>query len=342
MDATDTTGRNTMRAIEIREFGDPQVLHMRYAPVPSPTTGQVLIEVAAADVMFLDARLRSGWGTDHFKMPLPYTPGGGVGGTIVEVADDRDRSLSGRRVISKTAASGVVGGLPIGGYAEFTLARADVVVPIPDDLAIEDATALVHDGRTALAAFDTAGVTPGDRVLITGAAGGLGTLLTQLSRNAGAEVIAGVSSAPKAQLSTALGATATVRYDSDSWPERVREVTGADGVDVVFDAVGGSLGAIAAAALRPGGRFLGYGSASGTFADIQNARRDASVTSLRRLTIDASIDWQALAHRAVRMAADGELKVHVGQTFPLADAAAAHTMIESRAGLGRTLLLMAP
>ncbi|HEY9312275.1 zinc-binding dehydrogenase [Williamsia sp.] len=341
MNATAVHDRQTMRAIEVREFGDPQVLRLVDAPIPSPKPGQVLIEVAVADVMFLDVRLRSGWGTDYFTLPLPYVPGGGVGGTVVGVADDEGISLLGRRVISRTAASGIGRGLPIGGYAEFALADAGTVVPVPDELALDVATALVHDGRTALAAFEGAQIRPGERVLITAAAGGLGTLLTQLSTRAGAEVIAGVSSAAKAELSTALGATDAVRYTTDDWPEQVRQITG-NGVDMVFDGTGGSVGGIAAATLRPGGRFIGYGSAAGTFADLGGSGADVSATALSQLNADPYTGGQSLLHRVIQIAASGDLRVQVGQTYALADAATAHTTIESRRSLGRTLLLMTP
>ncbi|WP_336083403.1 zinc-binding dehydrogenase [Nocardia sp. SSK8] len=328
-----------MRAVQVKEFGGPEVLEVREVPVPQPGPGEVLVDVEVADVMFLDTRLRNGWGLDFFALSLPYVPGGAIGGVVRAVGAEVDPGWIGRRVVSQTAASGIGGGVPTGGYAEHALAKADTLVEIAEGVSVEQAVALSHDGRTALAVFDRAAVRPGAWVLVTAAAGGLGTLLTQLSVAAGAKVIAAARGADKLALAHRLGATAVVDYSADGWADEVREITGG-GADIVFDGAGASLGAAALTATADTGVFLGYGSAAGDFvADGTEAAAARGVTVLGLFdVVGAPIDWSALARRAQSEVAAGRLEVIVGQTFPLDRVRDAHSSIENRSALGRTLL----
>ncbi|GEM30222.1 NADPH:quinone reductase [Nocardia neocaledoniensis NBRC 108232] len=328
-----------MRAVQVKEFGGPEVLEVGEMPTPRPDSAEVVVDVEVADVMFLDTRLRGGWGRDFFPLSLPYVPGGAIGGVVSVVGTEVDPRWLGKRVVTQTAASGVGGGLPIGGYAEQALAKADTLVEIETGLSTEQAVALAHDGRTGLAVFDRAALTPGRRVLITAAAGGLGTLLTQLAVAAGAEVVAAARGAEKLALARRLGASAVVDYSVDGWAEQVREITGG-GADVVFDGAGGAIGGNALTATADKGLFLGYGSAAGDFAQVDAesaAARGVSVLGLFDI-VGGEVDWQALARRAQREVADGRVEVIVGQTFPLDRVAAAHAAIENRSALGRTLL----
>lgn len=320
-----------MRAVQVPDFGGPEVLEVVDLPAPEVRPGEVRIEMAVADVMFLDARLRGGWGREHFALPLPYVPGGGVGGTVGEVGAGVDRGWLGRRVIAQTAASGP-GGLPIGGYADLVTARADALVAVPDDLDLLDATSVVHDGRTALAVLAAAEVRPGETVLVTAAAGGLGVLLTQLARAAGAQVVAAAGGPAKGAFAEGFGAERSVDYAEPGWADGVGRV------DVVLDGAGGEIGGAASRLLRTGGRFVGYGAAAGTFAAPAPAA-GVRLTTLMDLVGSATVDWQALAEEAVGRVAAGGLRTHVGHTFALTDAAAAHRVIEDRSALGRTLLV---
>lgn len=331
-----------MQAVQVKEFGGPEVLEIQEVPAPEPAAGQVLVRVAAADVMFLDTRLRSGWGTDFFAVQPPYVAGGAVGGTVAAVGADVDPALLGTRVTARTAASGVGGGLPIGGYAEQALAGADQLNPVPDGVTIEQATAVVHDGHTALAAFERAEIRPGQQVLITAAAGGLGTLLTQLTQRAGARVIAAARGEAKLALSRRLGAQVAVDYSETGWTEQVRAATGGQGPDVVFDGAGGDLGDAALRITHAGGLFIGYGAAAGEFAGAAaDDARERGVQVLGLYDLNTGNDSRAgYATRILELLAAEQLEVVVGQTFPLADAAAAHAAIEGRAALGRTLLLV--
>ncbi|MEV0332756.1 zinc-binding dehydrogenase [Nocardia sp. NPDC050717] len=328
-----------MRAVQVKEFGGPEVLEVREIPTPRPGSAEVVVDVEVADVMFLDTRLRGGWGQDFFPLSLPYVPGGAVGGVVSVVGAEVDPRWLGKRVVTQTAASGVGGGLPIGGYAEQARAKADTLVEIESGLSTEQAVALAHDGRTGLAVFDRAALAPGHRVLITAAAGGLGTLLTQLAVAAGAEVVAAARGAEKLALARRLGASAVVDYSVDGWADQVREITGG-GADVVFDGAGGAIGGSALTAAADKGLFLGYGSAAGDFAQVDTeaaAARDVSVLGLFDI-VGGEVDWASLARRAQRAVADGRVEVIVGQTFPLDRVADAHAAIENRSALGRTLL----
>jgi NADPH2:quinone reductase len=329
-----------VQAVQAKEFGGPEVLELRELPTPEPGAGQVLIRVAAADVMFLDTRLRSGWGTDYFAVQPPYVPGGAVGGVVTAVGSGVDPALPGTRVTARTVASGVGGGLPIGGYAEYALAGAEQLNRIPDGVGIDQATAVVHDGHTALAAFERAGIRPGQRVLITAAAGGLGTLLTQLAHQAGARVIAAARGETKLALTRRLGAEIAIDYAETGWTDRVLAATGGQGPDVVFDGAGGDLGDAALGIAPGGGLFIGYGAAAGEFAaaGADSARaRGVEVLSLYDLNI-GNDSRARYATRILELLATEQLEVVIGQTFPLADAAAAHAAIENRSALGRTML----
>ncbi|UAK32521.1 zinc-binding dehydrogenase [Nocardia asteroides] len=329
-----------MRVVQAVEFGGPEVLVVRELPDPVAGPGEVVVDVAAADVMFLDTRLRSGWGTDFFAIEPPYVPGGAIAGVVSSVGPDVDPAWVGKRVSTPTAASGIGGGLPIGGYAEKALAKVDTLVTVPEELTAAQAVALAHDGRTALAVFDRATVRPGEWVLITAAGGGLGILLIQLARAAGANVVAAARGATKLELAQRLGATAVVDYSAPDWAAKARAATGGDGAHVVLDGAGGALGEAALTAVADGGRFLGYGAAAGEFATLDQEAvqaRGINVYGLFDIT-GAETDWQALARRAQEEVAAGRLEVVIGQTFPLDRADQAHAAIESRTAVGRTLL----
>ncbi|MFI1464157.1 zinc-binding dehydrogenase [Nocardia carnea] len=330
-----------MQAVLVKEFGAPDVLELQEIPAPEPGPGQVLVDVAAADVMFLDTRLRSGWGTDFFPVRPPYIPGGAIGGTVRAAGSGVDTAWLGHRVATCTATSGIGGGLPVGGYAEQALAAAGTLTEIPDGVSLDQATALVHDGHTALAVFDRAAVRPGDPVLITAAAGGLGTLLIQLARQAGAQVIAAARGTTKLALTERLGAHTAIDYSEPGWTDRVLAATAGRAPHVVLDGAGGHLGDAALAITAGGGRFIGYGAAAGEFAGSASAdarQRGVEVIGLHDLNNTGDDDRAAHAARILDAVATGAIEVVIGQAYPLAEAARSHAAIEARTALGRTLL----
>ncbi|MET8776309.1 zinc-binding dehydrogenase [Nocardia sp. NPDC004654] len=331
-----------MRVVQATEFGGPEVLAVREIPDPTPGPGQVVVQVAAADVMFLDTRLRGGWGSEYFQIETPYVPGGAVAGVVVEVGAEVDPSWIGKRVATSTAASGIGGGQPIGGYAEKALAKVETLNEVPEGLSLEQAVALVHDGRTALAVFERAAIQAGEWVLVTAAGGGLGTLLIQLARSAGAHVVAAARGRDKLELAERLGAHAVIDYSEPDWSAKVRAATGGAGVNVVLDGAGGDLGAAATEAIADHGRFLGYGAAAGEFAEFDSdslAVRGISALGLFDIT-GADTDWNALARGIQDAVVAGDIEVVIGQTFPLEHADRAHAAIELRKSLGRTLLTL--
>lgn len=319
-----------MRAVWLKSFGGPEALVPADAPEPVPAAGQLVIDVRYAGITFVDTQLRAGRSADPTALPtLPIIPGDGVGGVVVGTGPGVDRALVGRRVVSSTGGSG--------GYAERVAVPASWCVPVPEGLALDDAVALSADGGTALALFHAAGVRSRERVLVEAAAGGVGSLLVQLCVAAGTEVVAAASTADKRRLAHELGAARTVDYTRRRWIDRV------GWADVVFDGVGGAVGAAAYGLVVPGGRFCAYGAAGGrvTRPDPELAgRRDVRVLGPAALRRDRS-GLARLTGDALDLATAGWLRAVVGQRVPLERAADAHAAIERRQVLGKSLLVVA-
>ncbi|MEV4494947.1 NADPH:quinone reductase [Micromonospora arborensis] len=315
-----------MRAVWLREFGGPEALVPDAAPDPTPGPGQVLIDVAHANITFVETQQRSGR-PGPFQVTPPLIPGNGVGGLIAAVGPDVDPALIGRRVVSATGGSG--------GYAERAAVDAAAPFEVPAGLALDEAVALLADGRTATMLVQAVGVRPGDRVLVEAAAGGVGSLLVQLADQAGAQVI-GVAGGPgKVDLLPGLGADLAVDYLLPDWADRVRAALG--GVDVVLDGVGGAVARAAFDLLTPGGRMISFGLASGQWSPVSpEAATERQVTLVRPDVPPAQL--RAYTEQALADAAAGRLRPLIGQRFPLERAADAHAAIEARATVGKTLL----
>lgn len=319
-----------MRAVWLTRFGPPEVLVPGEAPDPRPAGGQVLIEVEFANITFVETQLRAGRPPHRgFAVTPPVIPGNGAGGVISATGPGVDRAMTGMRVVSGTGGTG--------GYAQRAVVPAAAPVALPDGLAMADAVALLADGRTAIGLIRAAAPRPGERVLVAAAAGGVGSLLVQLARAAGATVIAAAGGGRKLALARGLGADVTVDYRVPGWAGQVRANTG--GVDVVFDGVGGQLGQAAFGLLARGGRMLMYGMASGTFTGVSDEQAAArQVTVIRGVPVAPELA-RDLTAAALAEAAAGRLRPVIGQRFGLAQAAAAHAAIESRAAIGKTLLV---
>jgi NADPH:quinone reductase len=316
-----------MRAVVMDRFGGPEVLRLREVEDPTPGPGQVLVAVEYAAITFVETQVRAGRGPGAVQRPpLPRVPGNGVGGRVVAAGPDVDGGLVGTAVVTTTGGTG--------GYAELAVARADDVIPVPAGVTVRDAVALLADGRTAVMLHRRAAPQPGEWTLVLAAGGGVGTLLVQLAAASGAHVVGAARGPDKGELVTSLGAAAYVDY---SRPEWAREVVGATagrgGVDLLFDGVGGQVGAQAVTAVRAGGRASIYGMASGSWTDPGG--RVAVVPG----GVPDAAELRALSGEAIALAAAGRLRPVVGQTFPLAEAAEAHRAIEARATVGKTLLV---
>ncbi|MEV4671867.1 zinc-binding dehydrogenase [Actinomadura geliboluensis] len=316
-----------MRAVWLKEFGGPEVLVPGEAPDPAPDEGQALIDVEFVNITFVETQMRSGTGPAPVKLEPPVIPGNGVGGVVAAVGEGVDAGLVGRRVVSSTGGSGA--------YAEKVAVDAEGLFEVPDGLALDDAVALLADGRTATMMVGAAGVRAGERVLVEAAAGGVGTLLVQLAKARGAAVVAAAGGASKAEVAMGLGADEAVDYREPGWAGKVGPV------DVVFDGVGGDVAREAFTLLRSGGRMVSFGLASGEWASIPEedaagrgvtlVRPQATPEQLREFTVSA-----------LEEAAQGRLRPVIGRRFPLEGAADAHRAIESRSTVGKTLLEVRP
>ncbi|MFI6782235.1 zinc-binding dehydrogenase [Micromonospora sp. NPDC050276] len=315
-----------MRAIWLREFGGPEVLVPGPAPDPTPGPGQVLIDVAHANITFVETQVRSGR-PGPFRVTPPLILGNGVSGVIAAVGSDVDPARLGQRVVSATGGSG--------GYAERAAVDASAPIVVPDGLALDEAVALLADGRTATMLIEAVGVRAGDRVLVEAAAGGVGSLLVQLAARAGARVIGAAGGRDKVDLLPGLGAELAVDYLRPDWTERVRAAVG--GVDVVLDGVGGSVARSAFDLLAPGGRMVSFGLASGEWSPVSAEAATARQVTLIRPDVPPA-RLRAYTEQALADAAAGRLRPLIGQRFPLERAAEAHAAIEARATVGKTLL----
>ncbi|MGH2960734.1 MAG: quinone oxidoreductase family protein [Solirubrobacterales bacterium] len=313
-----------MKAIQITEFGGPEVLKHTDLPDPEPADGEVLVRVARSGVNFADTHQRR----DDYLAPaqLPMIPGGEVAGAT----SDGDR-----------VAALVAGG----GYAELIAVPQGHLVPVPDEVSDDQAAALLLQGLTAWTTLKvSAHLEPGETVVVQAAAGGVGTLAVQLAKRMGAgRVIGAASSAEKRELAERLGADATVDSGDDDLEAAILEANDGKQVDVVLEMVGGSTFDASYAALAPFGRLVTYGIAS---------REPNSVVTgdLMRSTRGVIGFWliQMVAHRQDLMregigelldaVASGELEVVIGEVYPLSDAARAHEDIQARRTHGKLLL----
>jgi NADPH:quinone reductase len=313
-----------MRAIQVTEFGGPEVLRLADVAVPEPGDGEVLIRVSRAGINYADTHQRRNEYLAAAQLPL--IPGAEVAGV---------REDTGERVVAMCGT---------GGYAEYATAPEALTVPVPDGLDDGTALALLLQGLTAWHLYRTsARVQEGESVVVHAAAGGVGSLAVQLGHALGAgRVIATASSEEKRALALDLGADAAVDAAADGLADRLVEANEGRRVDVVFEMAGGEVFEQSLTALAPFGRLVAYGNASGeanTVATGRLMRRSASVVGFWLMHLVGRPEMVAgpLADLFAR-AARGELRAVVGATYPLADAARAHTDMQARRTTGKLLL----
>jgi NADPH2:quinone reductase len=342
----------------MREFGPPRVLEPAEVDDLRAGPGEVVIDVEFANVTFVETQVRAGKPPHPSMLPaLPAILGNGVGGTVAETetetetgdgdgAETGDGAESGAEADAKARAAAAGSGLAgrrvvaslngTGGYAERVVCSASRLIEVPDGVALRDAVALLADGRTALALARRAGLRQGDTVLVEAAAGGVGTLLVQLARNAGARVVALAGQPRKLAIARDLGADLTVDYSKGDWARQVRDAAGH--VDVVFDGVGGDIGLAAFGLLGAGGRFCPFGMASGKFAPVTPELAQAHQVTVLAGAGASPEEMMALVRTVLTEAAAGRIRPVIGQEFGLAAAADAHAAIEARTTIGKTLL----
>ena len=323
-----------MLAIRIHETGSPEKLRADDIPVPTPAVGEVRIRVEAAGLNFIDTYQRSGL----YAVPLPFTLGAEIAGIVSAVGADVTEFSVGERVATAKAS---------GGYAAEALAPAAHVVKIPAGVTTQTAAALMLQGLTAhYLAVDTFPLRAGHTALIHAAAGGVGLLLVQLAKRAGARVIATVGTDEKVTLARGAGADEVVVYTRDNFTTAARALTGGRGVDVVYDAVGKDTFAGSIDSLRPRGMFVSYGNASGPvppFAPLLLSQKGSLYFTRPTLAhyTQTPAELRARTDDLFGAVLAGALHVRIGASFPLTAAADAHRALESRATTGKVLLLPA-
>jgi NADPH:quinone reductase len=320
-----------MRVIEVKHHGGPEVLNLAEHNAPQPGPGQVVAEVAAAGVNYMDIYQREGIG--NYRRPTPFVTGAEGAGTIIAVGEGVTGLAVGDRVA--WVASGC--------YAEQAVLPAELVVPVPDGISTEVAAAAMLQGMTAhYLVTSTYPVQPGDVTVVHAAAGGVGLLLTQMVKRRGGVVVATTSGGPKDDLARSAGADHVTGYDK--FRAVVAEVTGGAGAHVVYDGVGKDTFEDSLAAVRRRGMLVVYGAASGQVPpfDIQRLNSGGSLFLTRPTLVHYTADAEELRWRAGELfdwIARGELDVRIGGRYPLADAAQAHEDLASRRTTGKLLLI---
>ncbi|MFD9495018.1 zinc-binding dehydrogenase [Streptomyces sp. NPDC060005] len=325
-----------MHAIRLHTFGPADHLVHERVDDPVPGPGQVRIAVGAAGVHLLDAALREGMRGGPAPGPtvLPTIPGREVAGTVESLGEGVAALWLGRRVVAHL-------GFAPGGYAELAVTDVDRVHDIPENLDFAQAVAMIGTGRTAMGIVQFAEPGPADVVVVPAAAGGIGTLLVQYAHHRGATVIGLAGGPEKVARVRANGADHAVDYTEPSWSEKVRAQLGGRPATVVFDGVGGEVAREAVALLGPGGRHVVFGWSGEGIRDgspyLVEGVSEQVLGPVMMRRAGGPDPVRTLELRALAQAASGRLSPAVTR-FPLAEAAAAHRALESRATIGKVVL----
>ena len=323
-----------MRVIQVEQRGGPEVLTVAEQPAPQPGPGQIVAEIAAAGVNYMDIYQREGVG--GYRPPLPFVTGTEGAGTIIAVGAD----------VADLAVGDRVAWVGPGSYAEQVVLPADRVVPVPDGISTELAAAAILQGMTAhYLVTSTYPVQAGDVTMVHAAAGGVGLLLTQMIKRRGGIVVAtcsGGAGGEKHNLARGAGADHVAGYDGCR--AVVEEITGGAGAHVVYDGVGQATFDDSLASLRPRGMLVVYGAASGQVPpfDIQRLNAGGSLFATRPTLAHYVADAAELRWRASEVfdwIASGELDVRIGGRYPLADAGRAQQDLAARRTTGKLLLI---
>jgi NADPH2:quinone reductase len=321
-----------MHAIRISQHGGPEALRYEESPTPAPAAGQLLVRLEAAGVNFIDVYHRTGL----YKVPLPYGMGLEGSGIVEAVGAGVFEFSPGARVAWM--------GVP-GSYATHALVPADRAVSVPEGLDRQVGAAAMLQGITAhYLSHSTYGLAPGDTCLVHAGAGGVGLLLIQIAKHLGARVFATVSTDEKAGLARGAGADAVILYGREDFAEAVRRLTGGAGVEVVYDSVGKATFEKSLDCLAPRGLLVLFGQSSGPVApfDLQVLNAKGSLFVTRPTAAHYTASREELLSRTRDIfgwIAEGRLKLRIGATFPLRDAAEAHRQLEARKTTGKVLLL---
>jgi NADPH2:quinone reductase len=322
-----------MRAVVVEQTGGPEVLEVKDLDAPEPGPGQVLVDVAASGVNFIDVYQRTG----VYPKELPFVVGSEGAGTVTAIGSEVTDLAVGDRV-----AWAMVDGA---GCAEQVIVPADRAVPLPDGVELEIAAAVILQGMTAhYLCESTYPAGSGDTALVHAAAGGVGLLLTQMLAAKGVRVIATTSTEEKAELARGAGAAEVIRYTEADVVGEVRRITEGRGVDVVYDGVGRTTFDAGLDCLRPRGMMVLFGASSGPVPplDPQELNRKGSLFLTRPTLAHYMATRQELLERAgavLGQVADGRLDVRIGGRYDLEDVGRAHEDLQGRRTTGKLLIV---
>jgi NADPH2:quinone reductase len=324
-----------MKAVQLSRFGTPDVLELVELPIPIPGPGQVLIRIRAAGINYFETLVRQ---NRYAVTPqLPIVPGVEVAGVVEGLGEEVDPALIGRRVAVPLFAVG----RPTGGYAEYISVNASEVVAIPDGLPFEQAVALLVQGLTAVLFMRQTSL-QGKTIAVTAAAGGVGSLLIQLAKRAGAKLVIALASTPKKlELTQSLGADLAFNYQNQVWIDQVKEATGGKGIDIIYDSVGSAITRECFSALAPLGElvFAALNRCQLTAFDLETMfNQNQSIRGFALLPLLNAFTLKDELSRLFDLAQSGALKVLVGGRYPLEQVAEAHRALENRLTTGKVVL----
>ncbi len=319
-----------MKAIRVHQRGGLDAMQVEEIERPTPDKGQVLIKVAVAGVNFADLGQRDG--SYPNLAPLPLTLGFEVAGIIEEVGADVSTLSKGIRVVS----------LVNGGYAEYAVADAALVIPLPDAVSFAAAVAVPVQGQTAFLALEKAArLQHGERVLIHSAAGGVGTLAIQLAKLMGASMVIGTTTnVSKEAFIRAQGANVVILTNEKNWVEQVIQATDGQGVDIVLETIGGEIGQQSLGCLAVNGRMVVYGTLTGAVTPVVTQMLLPKCLSIigYNTNIQSLADQKRASNALLRYIASEAIRVTVDDSFPLTAAASAHKAISEHKTRGKVIL----
>jgi NADPH:quinone reductase len=325
-----------IHAVVMRRYGPPDVLEYTEVSLPAVGPDEVRIRSIASAVNHTDLEIRAGnWPVQKNK-PFPYIPGVEVVGDVEEVGEAVQKVRPGDRMITMMQGLGGVRGTRAGGYAEYVTVAADVLAPVPSGVNPYDIAAVGLVGVTAYEGLRRIGPLAGRRIVVTGAAGGVGSAATVIARDQSASVIAVISRPEQADYVRALGADEVIITSKDDLTSSLKS----ESVDGVLDAVGGDLFGPCVAALRSGGTLSLVGAVGGSEVkfDAFELTRPVTLTGYS----SENLDGEALRHAVAALGElllRGRIRVLARRTMPLAEAAKAHALLEQGGVTGRMLLV---
>lgn len=322
---------HTMKAITVESYGGPNQLIYKDVEKPEPQANQALVKLEAIGVNFIDIYHRTGL----YPLPLPFTPGSEAAGVVESIGSEVNEVAVGDHVAYAMA---------VGSYAEYAAVPAVRLVKLPETIDAQAGAAAMLQGMTAhYLSTSTYPLKNGDTALVHAAAGGVGLLLIQMAKRAGARVFGTVSTPEKARLAREAGADEVILYTEQDFQQEVRRLTDGKGVQVVYDSVGKTTFMKSLDSLAPRGVLALFGQSSGSVPPFDAAllAQKGSLYLTRPSLAHYLITREELLWRAgdvLKWVTTGELKLRIEKTFPLSDAAEAHRQVEARVTTGKILL----